>query len=66
MRGNVRRIGFQHQRFQRQFGGEHAQLQCALKGQRATKTQLETHGDELLGLLQTAIERMGDATLHRC
>jgi POT family proton-dependent oligopeptide transporter len=34
------------------------------KRQRAAKTQLEPHGDELLGLLQAAVERVGNATLH--
>ena len=34
------------------------------KRQRPAKTQLEAHGDELLRLLHTAIERVGNAALH--
>ena len=40
---------------------ERVALLAELEGERAAKTELETHGDELLGLLQAAVERVGDA-----
>ena len=65
MRRNVGCIGLQHQGVQRQLRGQHAQLQRTLERERPAKAQFEAHGDELLGLLQTAIEGMGNAAFHR-
>ena len=60
-RGNVRRIGFQHQRRQRHGGGQPAYLQRAREGHRAAEAELETQAMNVLRLLEAAVERMGDA-----
>jgi hypothetical protein len=62
VRRNVRRIGLQHQRVQRQCRGQAAQLQRALEGHRAAETQPQAELQEPVGLLRTAGERMRDAS----
>ena len=52
VRRNVGRIGFQHQRRQRQLGGQPPDLLRALEGHGAAKAQLEAELDELVGLLR--------------
>ena len=64
MRGNVGRIGFHHQAAQRQLGGQAAQLQGAVVGHRPAKPQLEAQRNKRLGLLQAAVEGMGDAPAY--
>ena len=65
VRRHVGRIGFQHQRLQRQRGGQAAQLQRTLVGECAAKAQLESQCDKRLRLLPAAVEGVGDAALHR-
>lgn len=61
MRRNVGRIGFHHQAAQWQIRRQAAQLQGAVVRQRPAKPQLEAQRDERLGLLEAAVERVGDA-----
>ena len=62
--GNVGSVRFQHDRLERKPGGMLANSQRARIGQRATEPQLEAKPDERVGLLATAIERVGDTTRH--
>ena len=62
MRRDVGRVGFKHDGREGQCGGQAAQLQGTLKGERTTKAEFETHLNERMGLLQAAIKCMCDAT----
>lgn len=63
--GDVGGVGLQHQGIDGQLGRQAAQLQGAVVGHGATKTQPEAHGDERLCLLQAAVEGVRNAALHR-
>src|SRR5690606_19311057 len=59
-RGNVGRVGFQYQGFHGQLHCQPPDLQGALEGHGAAKTQSKSQVDELPGLLETAIEGVRD------
>ena len=61
LRRDVGRIGLDHQRLQRQVGGQAADLQRALEGHRAAEAQLEAQLDEGQRLLRAAVEGVRDA-----
>ncbi len=61
---DVGRIGLQHQRRQRQTGGEPADALRTAVGHGAAEAQLETARQELRGLLLRAIEGVQDAARH--
>ena len=63
-RREIRGVGFQHNRAQRQLAGQAPYLQRAGVGHRAAETKPEPEIDERLRLLKTAIEYMRDATDH--
>src|SRR5690606_10316842 len=60
-RRNVRRVGFQHNGFERQALREPPDLQGAIIGHRASEPQLEALVDVLLRLLKTPVEGVGNA-----
>ena len=64
VRRDIRRVGLHHQGRFGQLGRQPAQLQRPVIGHGAAKPQLEAQCDEGLGLLQTAVEGMGDAARH--
>src|SRR3546814_157189 len=55
-RRDIRRIGFQHDRAQRQITGQASNLQSAWKSHGTAKAKFETKFDKCLRLLHTAVE----------
>ena len=58
----VGRVGLEHQRLGRQVTRQGTQLARALEGQHAAEAEPETEIEVLPGLLQAAVEGVGDAT----
>ena len=61
VRRDVGGIGFEHDGRERQVFGQATQLQGPLEGEGATKAEFESQFDEGVGLLQAAVEGMGNA-----
>jgi hypothetical protein len=61
---DIGRVGFQHDRLDRQFGGQAADLPRAGKRHVAAESELHAVGHVVVRLIVTAVERMGDTLPH--